>query len=107
MKEVSRKIGLVLIVIFALCVVLIANGAIWWGIGNLIIYTFKLSYTWSYLQGFCIGIITFLISPINLKIDVPEIKLETETETKQDEKEETKEQEENTEEIKVEESNIE
>ena len=107
MKEVGRKIGLVLIVIFALCAVLLANGAIWWGVGNLVIYTFKLSYTWSYLQGLCIGIITFLISPINLKINVPKIKLEAETETKQNEKEGTKEQEENTEKSKAEETDIE
>ena len=86
MKGIGRKIGLVLIALFALCVVLIANGAIWWGIGNLFIYTFKLSYTWSYLQGLCIGIISFLISPVSLKLDIPKIRLQAEIEQEEEPK---------------------
>ena len=86
MKGIGRKIGLVLIALFALCVVLIANGAIWWGIGNLFIYTFKLSYTWSYLQGLCMGIISFLISPVSLKLDIPKIRLQAEIEQEEEPK---------------------
>ncbi|MBO7693898.1 MAG: hypothetical protein J6T10_14855 [Methanobrevibacter sp.] len=84
MKKFGRTLGLILIGLFALCVALLANGAIWWGIGNLVVYTFGLTYSWSYIQGFCVGIISFLLSPISLKLTFPNISLKGEPKEEQE-----------------------
>ena len=33
------------------------NALIWWGIGNLVIYSFGLSYSWGILKGLCVALI--------------------------------------------------
>lgn len=37
--------------------ILLLSGLIFWGIGNLIVYVFNISYTWTYLHGLAIALV--------------------------------------------------
>ena len=58
---------------------ILINTLIWWGIGNLIVYAFGLSYSWGILQSLCVCLVQIMLRP-----DKFNIKLNTKSEKKEE-----------------------
>ena len=56
--------GKMLYVLIYVLLVLGVNSLIMWGLGNLIIYVFKINYTWTFLHGFVTILIFNLLKGI-------------------------------------------
>ena len=59
---------IIIAILIGLIVDLFIGGLVWWGIGSLIVYAFHINYTWTFLQGLCISLLTFILVPSKLKI---------------------------------------
>jgi hypothetical protein len=47
--------------IIALILIVLIGGSIFWGLGNLIIFVFKINYEWTFLHGIVTDLIYLLI----------------------------------------------
>lgn len=68
-KEVFR----IILTLTAILVILLLQGVLFWGIGNLVIAIFKANYTWTFIHGMLSGMIVSLI--MSFFVDYDELKL--------------------------------
>ena len=60
--------------IFGLIAAILINALVWWGIGNLVVYAFGLNYSWSFIQGMCVGLIHMVLFPSKIKLNLDALK---------------------------------
>lgn len=91
MKFTNKEIILLFVCLtLAFIISVFVGGFIFWGLGNLIIYAFHLTYSWTFLQGLCISLIVSIIFPFPIKLKI------NATNNKEDNKEDNKENDETT-----------
>ena len=63
----SNKLEVILVVLIAILMIaglFALSGLIFYGLGLLIINTFGIDYTWTYMHGLCVAIIIYILSCI-------------------------------------------
>ena len=65
---------ILLCMIFGLIASILINALVWWGIGNLVIYTFGLNYSWNFIHGMCLGLIQMVLFPSKIKLNLDSLK---------------------------------
>lgn len=59
-----NKITIILVMICAIILCFLATSFVFYGVGNLIIYVFKLNYVWTFPHGICLAIIITILKSI-------------------------------------------
>ena len=59
-----EKILCFIMVILGFLFAILCGSLIFWGIGNLFIFAFKINYTWTFLHGFIVEILYILLKEI-------------------------------------------
>lgn len=66
MRNVLR---MVIALFVTMTIILILNGVIWWSIGSLFVWAFDIAYIWTFAKGFVVGLILFMLAPVNIKFN--------------------------------------
>ena len=69
MRNLSDNILVIIIALFLFAIVLGVTGLIWWGVGSLVVFAFGINFTWTYLHGLAIAVLSWALKGV-LKITV-------------------------------------
>lgn len=64
MKYVFGAIGIIILSILVVLLAISLSSLIFWGLGNLIIWVFKINYTWTILHGLVCAVVFALLKEI-------------------------------------------
>lgn len=59
----------IIIAVFLMAIIFAFTGLIWWGVGSLVVFAFGINFTWTYLHGLAIAVLTWALKGI-IKITV-------------------------------------
>ena len=70
-KKIGNLIGTAtggtLVILFIILIIILGlalSGLVFWGIGALIVWAFKIGFVWTYWHGLCIAIVVSILSSI-------------------------------------------